>query len=122
GFEKKNRRLVHVLTEQREIVTAEEDGLVEIPLTERGPPATFPPPHECDFKAGGLQYFHRRDADARFVIAHKRVVPQHRAPAKCRVRTRVFRKPLVKPLLREMRQRAPRSDAEKPRTDEPRDG
>ncbi len=51
-------------------------GGIEISLAERWPAAALPIFYKRNVKAERLQYFHRSDADVRFVITHKGVVPE----------------------------------------------
>ena len=51
-------------------------GGVEVSLAERRASAAAPIFYERDFESERFQNFHRSDADVRFVVAHKGVVPK----------------------------------------------
>ena len=59
----------------RDVVFPEFRGGIEISLTECRSSAAAAIFHQHNFKPERFQYFHCSDADVRFVIAHKSVVP-----------------------------------------------
>jgi len=63
GSRKKNRRVIHILIQQCQIVAAEADDFVEISLAERGKPASIrDPAANATFKnPAAFQNLHRRD-------------------------------------------------------------
>src|SRR5262245_31568265 len=61
----------------REVVFGEFCCGIEISLAECRSSATTAILHERDFESDRLEHFRRSDADMRFVVAHKRVVPKN---------------------------------------------
>ena len=59
-----------------DVVFSEFCGEIEISLTKWRSPAAAPIFYEHNLKPERLQHFYCCDADVRFVIAHKGIVPQ----------------------------------------------
>ena len=78
---------------------------IEVADAEGGPAATAPAHRQLDLEPCGFEHFHRGDADVRFVIAHKGVVPQHHPAARRELSRGPAGEPMIKPLPGVMRQR-----------------
>src|ERR1019366_2721023 len=73
---------------------------------ERGASAAFPLRGQRDRETGGFQHGHGGDADVRFVITDKRVVPKNHAAALRMAQALVPREPVVETFAREFGQGA----------------
>src|SRR5580765_4805372 len=96
GFEEKNGRILRVLSEQREIVLTQLDGLIEISLAECGSTATLASGGQSDFESCGFENFYSGDADMRFMVADKGVVPENDSAARQFMSRSMTPEPFVK--------------------------
>src|SRR5436190_1406252 len=121
GLKENDGRIIDVLVQQREVMTAQTRDFIEVALAERGAAAAPATSKQFDLKTGGFEDGYRGHSNLGFVIAHEGVVPQNHASAGRRVPALPLGEPAIKSLPGEVRQFASGRDAQKSRSEKAHD-